>query len=63
MKTYLNVPYSEKDQVKKLGAKWDAASKRWYVENVANLGSFMKWMPSHLKKPHKPLARATPPRQ
>lgn len=23
MKTYLNVPYEEKEKVKKLGAKWD----------------------------------------
>lgn len=31
MKTYLNVPYAEKDYVKRCGAKWDAAAKKWYV--------------------------------
>lgn len=29
-RTYLNVPYSQKDDVKALGAKWDAKKKRWY---------------------------------
>ncbi len=28
---YLNVPYSEKDEAKQLGAKWDRAKKLWYV--------------------------------
>ena len=27
----LNVPYSEKDIAKKLGAKWNPNSKCWYV--------------------------------
>ena len=30
-KIYLNVPYAEKDAAKALGAKWDAAKKKWYV--------------------------------
>ena len=30
-KIYLNVPYSEKDEAKKLGAKWDAKNKKWYI--------------------------------
>jgi len=29
-KWYLNVPYSEKDQAKELGAKWDAKKCLWY---------------------------------
>ncbi|ULJ64026.1 DUF5710 domain-containing protein [Wielerella bovis] len=31
MKTYLNVPYAEKDFAKRNGAKWDSAAKKWYV--------------------------------
>jgi hypothetical protein len=31
MKTYLFVPYSEKDVAKRLGAKWDPAEKKWYA--------------------------------
>lgn len=27
----LNVPFHEKEQVKALGAKWDAVQKTWYV--------------------------------
>ena len=28
---YLNVPYNEKDEAKKLGAKWESAKKSWYI--------------------------------
>ena len=28
---YLNVPYGEKDEAKKLGAKWESAKKSWYI--------------------------------
>jgi ribonuclease HI len=31
-KVYLNVPYSEKDEAKQMGAKWDKSKKRWYIE-------------------------------
>ena len=30
-KIYLHVPYEEKDKAKKLGAKWDASRKKWYI--------------------------------
>lgn len=36
-KIYLNVPFSQKDDAKKLGAKWDRSKKKWYVlENNKN---------------------------
>lgn len=53
MRTNLKVPYAEKDQAKKRGARWDAARKTWYVENVENMAHFMKWMPAHLSRPTK----------
>jgi len=31
-KVYLNVPNSEKDEAKQMGAKWDKSKKRWYIE-------------------------------
>ena len=31
MKTYLYVPFEEKDFVKKLGAKWDKENRSWYI--------------------------------
>jgi Domain of unknown function (DUF5710) len=51
MRVNLNVPYKEKDEANRLGAKWDLARKIWYVENVENLELFLKWIPEHLKKP------------
>jgi len=48
MRTNLKVPYEEKDDAKKLGARWDAARKTWYVENVENIAQFMRWMPNEV---------------
>ena len=31
-KIYLYVPYKDKDEVKKLGAKYDINQKKWYIE-------------------------------
>ena len=36
MRLNLKVPYAEKDQAKKLGARWDAGRKLWYVEGKAD---------------------------
>lgn len=52
MITYLNVPFAEKDEAKRLGARWNPARKSWYIENVEDITSFMKWMPEEYKKPH-----------
>jgi hypothetical protein len=30
---YLSVPYSDKDQAKSMGAKWNPAEKKWYAPN------------------------------
>ena len=32
-KNYISVSYSHKDEVKKLGAKWDKDEKKWYYED------------------------------
>lgn len=45
MRTNLTVPFAEKDRAKKLGARWNPASKVWYVENVEDIGAFAEWMP------------------
>ncbi|OAI02326.1 hypothetical protein A1353_16160 [Methylomonas methanica] len=42
-KTYLNVPYAEKDAAKALGARWDAAVKKWYVPANKDMALFAKW--------------------
>jgi len=60
VRTYLNVPFSEKDRARNLGARWDVATRRWYVENVENIAAFMRWMPPALVRPHRPAAGALP---
>lgn len=45
MRTDLKVPFSEKDEVKNLGARWDSIKKTWYIENVSFLPNFTKWLP------------------
>lgn len=50
MRTNLTVPFAEKDAARTLGARWDAARKVWYVENVENLESFLRWIPGAAKQ-------------
>jgi len=45
MRINLVTPFAEKDAVKALGARWDAAKKVWYVVNVEDLSPFMRWIP------------------
>ena len=42
-KTYLNVPFAQKDAVKALGARWDAANKKWYVPAGKDIALFAQW--------------------
>ena len=46
MRMNLRVPFAEKDQAKKLGARWDAGRKVWYVEGHADLAAFSRWSPT-----------------
>ncbi|KTD34695.1 DNA primase TraC [Legionella moravica] len=49
-KFYINVPYSEKDLAKELGAKWDPIKKSWYVPHGLNQSNFEKWTPQNNAK-------------
>lgn len=40
----LNVPYIEKDKVKKLGANWNPELKKWYVKNKEDYYKFVSWI-------------------
>ncbi|MCB0523820.1 MAG: conjugal transfer protein TraC [Rhodospirillales bacterium] len=40
----LNVPYSEKDEAKGLGARWDAKEKTWYIPDNLAPEPFQKWL-------------------
>jgi hypothetical protein len=42
-KTYLTVPYAQKDDAKALGAKWDPAHKKWYVPTGLDVTLFSAW--------------------
>ena len=42
MALILNVPYSEKDQAKSLGARWNPELKKWYVERRKDYNKFIK---------------------
>jgi putative DNA primase/helicase len=45
-RTYLAVPYAEKDDAKALGAKWDRQAKAWYVPAGMELEAFQPWLPA-----------------
>lgn len=43
-RTDLLVPFKEKDEAKKLGAKWDSDKKVWYAPDGADISLFRKWL-------------------
>ncbi len=45
MRINLVTPFAEKDAVKALGARWDPAKKVWYINDVADLTPFQRWIP------------------
>lgn len=40
---FLHVPFEEKDEAKKLGARWDATARRWYVPDGLSSATFKRW--------------------
>lgn len=52
---FLAVAYSEKDQAKAAGARWDRRQKAWYAPEGADLTALSKWMPdqTHVQAPAK----------
>ncbi|MGY6274187.1 DUF5710 domain-containing protein [Methylomonas sp. MgM2] len=53
-KTYLNVPYAEKDAAKARGARWDPTNKKWYVPAGKNTAPFEQWRVTTNPQPAKP---------
>lgn len=44
-KIYLDVPFSEKESAKALGARWDVSLKKWYFEGpVRDYVKFARWI-------------------
>lgn len=46
MRTDLKVPFAEKDEAKRLGARWDPSKKVWFVQNKDDLTPFAQWLSS-----------------
>lgn len=46
MRLNLKVPFAEKDEAKKLGARWDPARKIWYVPAGVDASAFSRWQPT-----------------
>ena len=42
-KTYIQVPYKERNQAKELGAKWDRQMQSWYVPTNVDVNAFSRW--------------------
>jgi len=47
-KTFLIVPFAEKDRAKALGAKWDSDAKKWYADTKETYDALEEWHPSEL---------------
>ncbi|WP_018686415.1 AAA domain-containing protein [Actinokineospora enzanensis] len=41
-RVYLKVPFAEKEEAKKVGARWDGARRQWYVDG-ANATAVTRW--------------------
>lgn len=56
--TFLTTTFQDKDKVKVLGARWDAAERRWYVPDGLDLAPFAPWLPGtvHASRDAQPAA-------
>ncbi len=41
----LRVPFQDKDEAKRLGARWDAAARVWFVPEELEPARFERWLP------------------
>jgi phage/plasmid primase-like uncharacterized protein len=42
-RVYLAVPFAERAEARRLGARWDGAARRWYAPTGIALSQFMRW--------------------
>ena len=49
MKTYLEVPFRDKDRAKFLGARYDMARKLWFVPDGLDFWCFSEWLPDDVQ--------------
>jgi hypothetical protein len=62
-KTYLNVPYSDKDAAKAAGAKWDSEKKKWFYPALEIPDKLKRFVPPASPAPSRPTASAPSQRQ
>ena len=59
----LAVPFSEKSLARRLGARWDAAARRWFVPPDQDPSPFARWLPRpsppNIRAPSYWIARST----
>ena len=48
MRYYIDCSYEEHNEAKELGAKWDAAQRKWYFTNIEDADKFSRWLPNGL---------------
>eukprot|EP00401_Gymnodinium_catenatum_P003972 CAMPEP_0117496278 /NCGR_PEP_ID=MMETSP0784-20121206/20571_1 /TAXON_ID=39447 /ORGANISM="" /LENGTH=556 /DNA_ID=CAMNT_0005291237 /DNA_START=115 /DNA_END=1783 /DNA_ORIENTATION=+ len=44
-RTYLEVPFAQKDEAKQLGARWDPERKKWFAESMSLSTGLLRWLP------------------
>ncbi len=47
---YLSCPFSEKDECKALGGRWDSQKKKWYIPAGVDASNFKKWITDDKKE-------------
>jgi len=62
-KTFLAVPYKEKDAAKALGARWDKEAKSWYAPEGADLAALQTWLPKENSREAPEIPKPLPPEQ
>ena len=54
-KTWLSVPFPEKEQAKKCGARWDKTEKSWYAPKGSDLQALKQWLPENQNTQERPV--------
>ena len=47
---YIQCPKDDKEEAKKLGARWDKDAVKWYYTNPEDRDKFLKWLPDDMSK-------------
>ena len=58
-RTYLHIPYQDKEQAKALGARWDARQKQWYAPEGTDLAPLRQYLSAPENKPSMEFASKT----